>query len=245
MSLTAQDIYATVEATWPPARQFRKGAWTHRDGAGGGKRVSSSTAEGPVGPADIAAMEAEAAAMGQPPLVMIRDGEATLDAMLAAAGYAVVDPVVAYAAPVAPLAVPPPPVTAFAHWPRLAVAEDIWATGGIGPGRLAVMDRAPGPKAALLARSDDTPSGAGFIGVANGIAMIHALEVAPRFRRKGAARNMIAAAACWAAAQGAEWLTLVVTERNAGARALYSSLGMAVVGHYHYRIRTDDDGAER
>ncbi len=48
---------------------------------------------------------------------------------------------------------------------------------------------------------------------------------------------MIAAAAAWAAEQGADTVALVVTEANAPARALYSSLGMAPVGQYHYRLK--------
>ncbi len=175
------------------------------------------------------------AALGQTPQVMIREGEAGLDALLADAGYGIADPVVIYAARVATLANPPPPISAFAHWPRLAATEDIWAAGGIGPGRLLVMDRAPAPKAAIIGRTEDTPAGAAYVALDQATAMIHAIEVAPAARRKGTARNMIAAAACWASAEAADYISLVVTEANAGARALYASLGMQVVGQYHYR----------
>ena len=58
---------------------------------------------------------------------------------------------VAYACPTADM--PPPPwMTIFAHWPPLAIVSGLWAAGGIGPARVAVMDRVTGPKAALLAR---------------------------------------------------------------------------------------------
>lgn len=243
--MTPETLFATVEATWPPARRFRRGPWTIRDGAGGGKRVSAATAEGWVNAADIALMEAEMAALGQAPLVMIRPGDESLDALLETEEYRIVDPVVAYAADIGPLAVPPPPVSAFTHWPPLAMAEDIWAEGGIGPARIAVMHRAAGPKVAILARTDDTPSGAAFAAVHAGIAMLHAIEVLPRFRRKGAGRNIIAAAACWAAEQGAQTLALVVTERNAAARPLYASLGMKLVGQYHYRLKAPDERPEQ
>jgi N-acetylglutamate synthase len=43
-----------LEATWPPAARHRAGPWVLRDGAGGGKRVSAATAEGPVTAADLA-----------------------------------------------------------------------------------------------------------------------------------------------------------------------------------------------
>ncbi|MDH3264264.1 MAG: GNAT family N-acetyltransferase, partial [Paracoccaceae bacterium] len=143
--MTPAELYAALEATWPPARSFRRGPWTLRDGQGGGKRVSAATAEGWVNAADIALMEAEEAAVGQPPLAMIREGDEALDALLATQGYEVVDPVVAYAAPVSRLAGTPATARAFPHWPPLAMTEEIWAEAGIGPGRLSVMDRAEGP----------------------------------------------------------------------------------------------------
>ncbi|MCX7645726.1 MAG: GNAT family N-acetyltransferase [Rhodobacteraceae bacterium] len=235
--MTPGELLAAVEGTWPPARTFREGPWRMRDGRGGGQRVSAATAEAPVGPGDLAAMEAAQAALGQPALVMVRPGEAALDALLGRAGYRVKDPVVAYAAPARTLARPLPPATAVPHWPPLAMTCDLWAEGGIGPARVAVMHRAPGPKTALIARADDAPAGAAFVAIHAGTAMIHAIEVPPRRRRRGAGRAMIAAAANWALSHGAETVALVVTEANGPARALYASLGMAAVGSYHYRLK--------
>lgn len=235
--MTPEALIATVEATWPPARSFREGPWRLREGRGGGQRVSAATAEAPVGPDDLAAMERAQAALGQPPLVMVRPADAALDALLAQAGYRVKDPVIGYAAPAEALAQPLPPATAIPHWPPLAMTCDLWAEGGIGPGRVAVMHRVAGPKTAIIARLDDAPAGAAFLALHAGIAMLHAFEVAPRHRRRGAARRMIAAAAAWAAERGAPTLALVVTEANIAARSLYSSLGMAPVGRYHYRLK--------
>jgi GNAT superfamily N-acetyltransferase len=240
--MTGDDLGRALDRTWPPARTFPAGIWTIREGRGGGKRVSAATAATVATPDDIAVLEAAMAGIGQPPLVMVRPGEDELDAALDKAGYGIVDPVVAYAAPVGDLAVPPPPVSAFVHWPRLAVAESLWAAAGIGPGRLAVMDRTGGPKAAILARTDDQPAGAAFAAVDGDTAMIHAIEVVPALRRRGAARNMIRAAACWAQGHCATRLALVVTRHNAAARALYASLGMAAVGQYHYRLKGAAEG---
>lgn len=231
-------LYALVEGSWPPARAFRAGPWMVRDGQGGGKRVSAVTAAAAWTDADIPLAEAEQASLGQDALFMIRTGDDALDGALAARGYRVIDPVVAYAAPVAALADPPPdPMAAFPHWPPLGIALDIWAQTGIGPGRIAVMHRAAGPKCAILARSGDRPTGTAFVALHGDAAMLHALEVLPAHRRQGSARAMLRAAAVWARDQGAQTLALVVTEANHGARALYSSLGMRVVGQYHYRIR--------
>lgn len=228
------DLLARVmEATWPPAHSRALGPFRLRDGAGGGKRVSAATAEGPWLGADLAAAEAAMAA----PLFLLRPGDEALDAALAGRGYRRVDPVVAYAAPVQALTGDLPPLAAFAHWPPLAVACEIWAAGGIGPARLQVMARVAGAKTALLARSEDRPAGAAFVACHGPEAMLHALEVRSTARRLGTGARLLRAAANWAAAQGATRLSLVVTERNLAARALYDRAGMGVVGQYHYRER--------
>ena len=46
----------------------------------------------------------------------------------------------------------------------------------------------------------------------------------------------LAAAAFWAAEQGASQLSVICTEANVAANGLYASLGMPAMGHYHYRI---------
>jgi len=138
--------------------------------------------------------------------------------------------------PAALLAEPAPePLAAFPHWPPLAIAREIWAEEGIGPARVAVMERAQGPKTVVMARTKDHPVGVAFVAVSGGIAMLHALEVRTAARRQGSANNILRVAARWALDQGASTLSLVVTEANAPARALYASLGMQVVGQYHYR----------
>jgi GNAT superfamily N-acetyltransferase len=195
--------------------------------------VSAATADGPWRDADLRQAEA---AMGAQVLFLIRDGETALDRALAARGYGIVDPVVAYACAAAKLA-RPPHMTTFPHWPPLAIARDLWAEGGIGPERVAVMDRVRGPKAAILVRQGDRPAGAAFVAAHGSTAMLHALEITPPRRRQGSAHHILMAAAHWALDQGADTLSLVVTAANEPARALYASLGMQVVGHYHYRQR--------
>ena len=170
-----EDLMATVEATWPPASASRAGPWTIRDGQGGGKRVSAATANSPVGAGDLPEAEASMRALGQPELFMIRKGDEALDALLAQRGYKVIDPTDIYAAHVADLDLAPPPrLSVFSVWPPLAIQREVWATGGIGPGRVAVMERVSGPKTALLGRRSDRAVAAGFVAVDKGIAMIHA-----------------------------------------------------------------------
>ena len=235
-----QQLYTVVDGTWPAAAIQRHGPWQIRIGQGGGSRVSAATATVPVSAADLPLAEGAMQAAGQVPLFMIREGDAALDALLADRGYLIKDPVNLYAAPVAAIANDrPPPVTTFEVWPPLAVQADIWAAGGIGPGRLAVMERATGPKTTILGRVDDRPAATLYVAISGDCAMIHALETATAHRRKGLARHLTVAAAFWAQAQGAAFLTLVTTQENVAANALYTSLGMTCVGQYHYRIQPE------
>lgn len=233
--MTPDTLFAVMEATWPAASVQQVGPWLIREGQGGGKRVSAATALPGWRPDDIAQAETAMAALHQPALFLIRGGEDALDTALAARGYRIVDPVVVYAAPVAALAQTPDHMATFPHWPPMAIAADLWAEGGIGPARLAVMQRSAGPKAVILGRAGDRASGAAFVAIHQGTAMLHALEVTPAQRRQGSAHNILRAAAVWAQENGAETLSLVVTTANAAARRLYASFGMQVVGNYHYR----------
>jgi ribosomal protein S18 acetylase RimI-like enzyme len=231
--MTPAQLSAVMEATWPPARSWREGPFVLRDGMGGGKRVSAASAAGDWTDADLAALEA---GMAQP-LVMVGAEDQRLDAALAARGWQVVDPVVAYAVAVAALVADLPPLVAFPHWPPLQIARTIWDEAGIGPARLQVMDRVTSAKTALLARLGDRPAGVAFAACHGSDVMLHALEVRPAFRRQGVGEVLLRAAANWAAAEGADRLLLVVTARNMAARALYARLGMQVVGQYHYRMK--------
>ena len=237
MTLRPAQIHALTEATWPPARRWERDGWTLRDGAGGGKRVSAATRFDP--DAEIAAAETAMRAMGQAPLFMLREGEEDLDRDLAARGYALVDPVNAYACPVARLTdVPIPRVTAFVIWEPLAIMREIWAQGGIGPERLAVMERVA-HKTALFGRMNEKPAGVAFAGIQNGACMVHAVEVLPQQRRQGMAGWLMRKAAFWAEAQGATDMAVLCTEANTGANALYAALGMQVAARYHYRRLED------
>lgn len=238
------DLLAEVtEATWPPAATHRHGPWLIREGQGGGQRVSATSAIGDWAEADIPTAENAMRALGQSPLFVLRPSDIALDQALAARGYAHHDPVVAYAAPVADLAATEPAfLTSFPHWPPLAVARQIWEQGGIGPARIAVMDRVAGPKTAILGRAGDRAAGIAFTAIHGNVAMLHALETAPDQRRKGCAHNILRAAAIWARNHGADTISLLVTERNAAARALYASLNFTVVGQYHYRKHGPEEG---
>ncbi len=175
-------------------------------------------------------------ALGEVPRFMIRGGDEALDALLEDAGYTILDPVNMYVAALEGLDITPPAPTASFHlWEPLAIQREIWADGGIGPERIAVMMRAAGPKAALLGRDAGRAAATGFAAIHAGIAMVHALEVLPDHRRRGTGRTLMAEAAIWAREQGARHLAVVCTADNTGANALYTGMGMSMIGRYHYR----------
>ncbi len=235
MSINWADV---VDGTWPAARYDTLGPFRLRQGQGGGSRVSATTALGKASEADIDAAETAMQAMGQTRLFCLRPGDEALDAQLAARGYAVLDPVNIYACPVERLTDQPlPRVTAFDVWPPLAIMTEIWAKGGVGPERLAVMKRAPGPKTSLMFRHADHPAGTEFVALHGDVAMVHALEVLSNHRRQGLGQWAMRAAAFWARDNGAQTLSVICTRANDAANGLYRALGMEIVGEYHYRQR--------
>lgn len=226
-------LFDVIDATWPAASVHRAGGFLVREGKGGGSRVSCASRES--ADADPDAAIAVQRALGQAPLFMIRPGDDALDAALAERGMTVFDPVVTYSAPLSALSTEVRPVTAFSHWPPLAITRGIWQAAGIGPGRMAVMDRVTGPRTAILGRINDRAAGAAFVALHGTTAMLHALAVLPDFRRQGLAAWIMAEAARWAATQNARDLALVVTQANGPGNALYHRLGMTPGLHYHYR----------
>lgn len=237
MSLNETVLFDAIEATWPAAASHRHGPWLVREGRGGGKRVSSVSAVAAWSPGDIPQAESALADLGQEPLFQLRPGEGALDRELAARGYEVIDPVDVLVGPVKDMTAELHRLDTLPSWPPLAVQAEIWAKGGTGPARLAVMDRVKGPKTALMGRRSDHPVATAFIACHGPIAMLHALEVIPEARRQGVARTMMRGAANWAARQGARHIAVLVVKTNQSAQNLYHSLGMAPMGHYFYRIR--------
>lgn len=226
------------EKTWPAADHADAGGFRVGRGLGAGGRVSSARAVGPWTLADIAAAERVHRAWDQRPMFRVLDSDTALIAALTAAGYRRDTPTAIMAAPVAALTgAPIPPLTTFAVWPPLAIQRDIWAAGNINPARQAVMDRVAGPKTAILGRIDDRAAGAAFTASCGAVAMVHAVEVLPAFRRRGLAGWMMRQVALWAADQGATRIGLAVDRTNTGARATYERLGFAEVAGYAYYVK--------
>lgn len=236
------DLMPVIAATWPAAETRQVGPFTVQSGAGGGQRVSAARLTDPASEdatdADIDTAIAALAGFGQPPLFQVLGHQAALDARLAARGLILRDRTLAMVVPCADVAAAPPPVTCFAIWPPLAIQTEIWAAGGIGPARLAVMDRAAAPRMSFFGRANDRPAGTAFAAIHHGVAMLHALEIMPPQRRQGLAARMMRAAADWALGEGADSFAILVTSENRPALGLYASLGFQAVGQYHYRSQT-------
>lgn len=238
-------LFAAIDKTWPAAALVEAGPWLLREGRGGGKRASATTAKGPWQPEDLPAAESAMRLMGQSPLFMIRQGETALDEALAARGYDKVDPTVIRLTPIETLTDRPlPRVTAFAIWEPLAVMFEIWDEGGLDPARIQVMERCSAPKTGLFGRVSDRPAGTGFCAIHDGVALVHALEIREEHRGKGLGAWMMRCAALWAQRKGARWIGALVTEANEHANGLYQSLQLEITSRYHYRILSDAESDE-
>ena len=227
-----------IAGTWPPVSTRRLGPFTLREGGGGGKRVEAASCEGTPSDEELSAAERAIDGPGRRTLFRVDEGQVAFDRMLSARGYLVLDPTLVLSGPVAPLAgVETPPVSAFTVWPALQLQREIWSEGGIGPARLAVMERVSGPRTSILGRMSDQPAGTAFVALSGDTAMIHAVEIRRAYRRQGLATVMMRHAARWAAGQGADTLSVLVTEANDAAIALYRGLGLEGGRCYHYRLR--------
>ncbi|MFG6080730.1 GNAT family N-acetyltransferase [Paracoccus litorisediminis] len=226
------------EVTWPAAEYRDSGAFRTGRGLGAGGRVSSTIALRPDwNPDDLDAAEAVHHDWDQRPMFRMPDSDVTLREALLARGYRQETPTAVMAIDCAALTHELPPMTAFAIWPPIAMQRDLWAAGNISAERQAVMERVNGPHTSILGRIDDRAAGAGFVAIAGNVAMVHAVEVAPQFRRRGLASHLIRAAADWASANGAARMGLAVSRGNTGARTLYDRLGFVEIGAYSYWAR--------
>ncbi len=150
---TSQELFDTLDATWPAKQFINHAGWMIREGAGGGQRVSATTLEAPLKNVDIAVAERKMQDLRQKELFMVRGSDTGLDAILKSADYGIVDPVVVLVSPVNDLLKHKHTVhpTTQSGTPNTD-AQVIWAAGGIGPSRLAIMERATTPKAIIQSR---------------------------------------------------------------------------------------------
>jgi N-acetylglutamate synthase len=227
-------LRAALVALRPPIWPDRIGPFRLQGDAGGGCVATmddDALMDDPAGA--IAAVAARMVQAGHTPRFRITEGQEAMDRALERAGYNTTAPGRIYLAPIARLgAAPPLPLTAFTAWPPLAIQHRIWAEAGGGE-----IPQAPkGPCTAILGRIGHRAAGVLLVACRAEIALLHGLAVRDVHRRSGVAQRMVAAAAHWAAGQGARWVAAEVTDGDGPALSLAASLSMAPAARYHYRV---------
>ncbi|MEM9765342.1 MAG: GNAT family N-acetyltransferase [Pseudomonadota bacterium] len=250
--LTPARFAQASDATWPGAHVSWAGGWKLRFTDGAGSRAASAWAAEHEQPLDKTALEARIGevaeryrAAGLRPRFQIWPGDEALDAALEADGWEHYDGSLLMARP----ANPPPEMSpmdadavregreAMAVIVRtpLAILDDVWREGGIGPARRGVLDRSPEPKAYVLGRVGMRPAGAVAMTIHGEVGITQALWVSPDARGAGLGAVLMKTGMRFAAEMGASVVAHAVLEDNATAIGLYERLGYQAFGRYHYR----------
>jgi GNAT superfamily N-acetyltransferase len=115
-----------------------------------------------------------------------------------------------------------------AHASRFAAAPDVY---------LGFLARLEG-RCCFVTAYVDGAAAATCLCISSGARLgIYGMFTLPAFRRRGAARATLQAAARHALAEGQRELYLLVESGNAPARALYAAHGFRDVYAYHYRVK--------
>jgi GNAT superfamily N-acetyltransferase len=127
-------------------------------------------------------------------------------------------------------------VKAFTIFPPLAIQRELWRANHIPPSKIEIMDRVKTHKTTIFGRINARPAASAFVAVSNKFAMVHALVVDKKCRRQGMGKFVMQKVGSWAHQMGAKSVVALCTEKNCSANILYKSLGMQVIGKYHYRV---------
>ncbi len=233
----SSSIFETIDLTWPAEEFHELPEWKLRKSLKGGKRVSAATVNGKSGIPDIQFVENTLAEWYQDKLFLIKAGENSLDEALKSRGYCIADPTNIWSISSEALSMHQiPPVTAFSIFPPLAIQREIWTANGIDSSRIEIMDRVKTPKTTIFGRINAKPAASAFVAVANKIAMVHALVVDHKYQRQSMGKFVMRKVGAWAHQQGAESVVVLCTKQNQSANNFYKTLGMQVIGEYHYRL---------
>ncbi|MEM6357241.1 MAG: GNAT family N-acetyltransferase [Pseudomonadota bacterium] len=250
--LTPERFARASDATWPGERIEWIGGWKLRFTEGAGSRAASAwaaEAEAPMEPTAIAARIGEVTRAygraGLRPRFQIWPGDTQIDQALETAGWERYDRSLLMIRPaIPPIELPPPGPDAVREGREamavvvrtpIALLDEVWQEGGVGPARRAVLDRSQGPKAIFLGRVGMQPAGAVAMTLDGEVGITQALWVVPAARRSGLASVLMAAASRFAADAGASVIAHAVLEENMPAVRLYERLGFRPFGAYHYR----------
>ncbi|WP_163548537.1 GNAT family N-acetyltransferase [Candidatus Frankia nodulisporulans] len=244
----ARDLEVVAHRAWPPLHVTELAGWTLRASAGASRRGNSVWAHGDVPdlPAALATVTDFYRAAGLPPTFQQTpvSRPSGLAAVLDAADFDDTGPTDVCTAPLAGFARPvragPPTLRVLcASGPDetwLTVAGQVLATFDTQrDGTLAVLGTLRLPTVYVTAAVDGVPIAVGR-GVADGRWLgIYSMATLPAARGQGAARQVVATLASWAAQRGATHAYLQVEEVSTVARRLYAELGFRPVYRYSYR----------
>jgi N-acetylglutamate synthase len=255
ISISIADLEHAAAASWRAGDEERLGDWLLRAAEGFTGRANSALAAGDPGlplAAAISAVRSWYAERGLPAMIAVpyplgQPSASPLDRALADLGWTVrAEAATVMTAPIPTAAVqirPASPATVAgpvtvqldadpdAAW----LARYHYRGQPLPPVAVRLLTSAPWQAFAAV-RTDGETVAIGRVAVAGDWAGLTAIEVDPRFRRQGLGAAVTSALAGAAAERRAAGMYLQVTDDNAGARALYRSLGFADHHGYHYRV---------
>lgn len=126
----------------------------------------------------------------------------------------------------------------------LAVLATTGAPGTVVENETRLLNRVGLRSAYVTVLADDEPVAIGRAVAEDGWTGVFGMATVPWARRRGAARSVLSAIACWAREQHAPRLYLQVERSNTAACRLYAAAGFAEVATYHYRVRDVDSPSQ-
>lgn len=236
-----KQLEAAAFACWPAREQIERHGWVWRASEGFTKRANSInvlTAR-PDDPAGLIAEGREFFAQRslRPVFRLLSVVDNTgLDAKLAEAGLAKVEPSLVMTRQLAPDATRPiPGSTPVDEWMKAyrAVSDD--ENDPVHAKHRILLGRLPANHLFLVLTEQGRPIACG-IGVIHGeIVSLLDIRVRPDCRGRGVGRALVSDILAWAAARGARWAMLQVVENNRPAVRLYTRAGFAPAYGYFYR----------
>jgi len=245
-----RELEEAVVDAWPAAERLEIDGWLLR-ASGGPTHRGNSVATLAAGCAldlrgRIEKMEGWYRERGKPPMVQVGPCAAPegLDAALAARGYR--EEGAAIMAVASAESVGAASAAALESHVERAPGEPWWSIAA-GSSRFAAapdiffgfIARLEGRCRFVTTYVDGTPAAICLCITSGPRLGIYAMLVVPAFRRRGAARATLHAAAKSALSEGQNELYLLVEGENVAARALYAQCGFRDVYRYHYRVRSD------
>ena len=240
--LRVADLELSCRLALPALAERVAGDWVLRVSGGETKRVNSvnplvagARAEGVI--ARASALYADRGLPCRFRLTPLAHPDA--DAVLADAGYEVVDRSITMVA-----ALQPRPIDPALHLSPVA-DHDVLAHVGLLSNRAApalavhaaLVTAIPGAKAFATLVKNGRPIAAGYASIGHGRAQLSDIVVAPEARGHGLGRQLVAGLLGWAHLQECREAMLQVLESNEIARSLYRSLGFVDAYPYHYRVK--------